>query len=84
MKFNLRSGLLGSAAFLFLFAFSACSKKISFQTSSIVPAAEGTVKIKNDKNKNYVIDLNVIRLAEPKRLSSCQKHLCGLDGNRQV
>ena len=46
-----------------------CSKKTSFMTSSLVPAAEGTVKIKHDKNNNYAIDLDVIRLAEPGRLS---------------
>lgn len=52
----------------FVMLFQSCSNKTSFQTSSIVPAAEGTVKIKNDKNNNYLIDLEVIRLAEPERL----------------
>ncbi len=49
--------------------FQSCSKKLSFAISSVEPAAEGTVKIKKDKNHNYKIDLNVIRLAEPGRLS---------------
>lgn len=53
--------------FLFL-SLASCSRKISFQTSSVVPAAEGSVKVKKDKNNNYSIDLNVIRLADPKRL----------------
>lgn len=52
-----------------LIMIQSCSSKSSFQTSSIVPAAEGTVKIKNDNNNNYAIDINVIRLAEPERLS---------------
>ena len=51
-----------------------CSNKTSFMTSSVVPAAEGTVKIKNDKNNNYAIELNVIRLAEPGRLSPPKNH----------
>lgn len=55
-------------AFLLVFAMASCSKKITFQTSSIVPSAEGTVKVKKDKNNNYSIDLKVIRLADPKRL----------------
>lgn len=46
-----------------------CSNKTTFQNSSVVPAAEGTVKIRNDKNNNYLIDLEVMRLAEPERLN---------------
>jgi hypothetical protein len=34
-----------------------------------VPAAEGRIKVKMDGNGNYKIDLNVIRLAESKRLN---------------
>lgn len=54
--------------FFLILSLAACSKKISFQTSSVVPAAEGSVKVKKDNNNNYSIDLNVIRLADPKRL----------------
>ncbi len=43
--------------------------KYKFSTSSVVPAAEGSVKVKKDKNNNYNIDLSVMRLADPKRLS---------------
>ena len=46
-----------------------CAQKITFGTSSLVTAAEGSVKIKNDNNQNYKIDLSVIRLAEPQRLN---------------
>lgn len=46
-----------------------CAKKIMFTNSLIVPAAEGTVKVKKDNNNNYNIDLNLIRLAEPSRLN---------------
>lgn len=54
--------------FILVFSLASCSKKISFQTSSVVPSAEGSVKVKMDDNNNYSIDLNVIRLADPKRL----------------
>jgi len=54
--------------FFLVFSLASCSKKLSFQTSSVVPAAEGSVKVKKDNNNNYSIDLNVIRLANPKRL----------------
>jgi hypothetical protein len=46
-----------------------CAQKSTFLTSPVVPAAEGSVKVKRDKNSNYNIDLSVIRLADPKRLS---------------
>ena len=46
-----------------------CSDEIPFLTSSVVPSAEGSVKVKKDQNNNYNIELNVERLAEPKRLT---------------
>jgi hypothetical protein len=45
-----------------------CSKKITFSTSAVVPAAEGSVKIKKDKNENYAVDLTVHHLSAPDRL----------------
>lgn len=48
---------------------SSCATKYAFNTSSVVPAAEGSVKVKKDKNNNYNIDLSVKRLADPKRLN---------------
>ncbi|MDQ6815128.1 MAG: hypothetical protein M3040_15435 [Bacteroidota bacterium] len=50
-------------------AVQSCSHKIAFATSSVVPAAQGSVKVNKDNNKNYNIDLNVMRLADPKRLN---------------
>ncbi len=66
---SVRSIYLLTTALLISFAFSSCARKMSFQTSSVVPAAEGTVKIKKDKNSNYNINLNVMRLARPDRLN---------------
>ena len=56
-----------------LFVFNSCSKKISFQTSSVVPAANGTVKVKKDGNSNYQVNLSIVNLAEPTRLQPSKK-----------
>ncbi|MEP7232489.1 MAG: hypothetical protein ABI691_19665 [Ginsengibacter sp.] len=66
---SVRSIYLLTSVLLVMFTFSSCARKLSFQTSSVVPAAEGTVKIKKDKNKNYDIALNLKRLASPDRLN---------------
>ncbi len=66
---SVMSVYLLTTALLIMFTFNSCARKMSFETSSVVPAAEGTVKIKKDKNNNYNIDLNVMRLASPDRLN---------------
>lgn len=53
---------------MFILVFTSCSKKVAFQTSSIVPAARGDVKIKKDENKNYRIQIKLENLAEVNRL----------------
>lgn len=50
-----------------------CSKKIYFAKSRVVPAAEGKVKIKKDRNKNYDINISILRLADPERLQPPKK-----------
>lgn len=59
----------------FIFILSSCANKnkMVFQTSSVVPSAEVSVTVKKDENKNYNVDLNVIRLANPERLSPPKK-----------
>ena len=50
-------------------AFStSCATKMVFSTSSVVPAAQGSVKVSRDNNKNYVIKISVTNLAEVERL----------------
>ena len=49
-------------------SFTSCATKTKFLTSSVVPGAEGTVKVKKDNNKNYHIGINISNLAEPSRL----------------
>jgi hypothetical protein len=58
----------GISAFI-VFSLISCARKMTFQNSSVVPAAEGKIKIKKDRNKNYNIDLSTVSLAEPSRLS---------------
>jgi len=52
--------------------FSSCSKKMMFSSSSVVPAAAGSVKIKSDKNKNHSIDISITNLAPPSKLTPPQ------------
>lgn len=52
---------------------SSCSKKVNFQTSSVVPAARGNVKISRDANKNYIIRLHLSDLAEVDRLQMAKE-----------
>ncbi|TKK72090.1 hypothetical protein FC093_03160 [Ilyomonas limi] len=47
---------------------SSCAKKLHFATSTVVPAAEGTVKYKKDDNGNYAISVKIVNLADPKKL----------------
>ena len=53
---------------ILLLLLNACSPKHRFMQSHVVPAAEGSIKIKKDKNENYSIDIDVRYLAEPRNL----------------
>jgi hypothetical protein len=64
--------IVSLVVFALIFA-SSCSNKISFLTSSVVPAARGTVKIKTDSNKNHTINISLTNLAEPERLNPSKK-----------
>jgi hypothetical protein len=46
-----------------------CATRFKFQNSSVVPAAQGSVKVKKDNNRNYAIDIKLRRLAAPERLT---------------
>lgn len=56
-------------AALLLFTLPSCSRKMTFGTSQIVPAATGTVSIKKSKNNNYLVDVKTTNLAKPKNLT---------------
>lgn len=47
---------------------SSCTKKFTFSNSAVVPAAQGSVKVKSDKNSNYALRLTVRHLSPPDRL----------------
>lgn len=62
------------AMLLIIVVLQSCSAtKYNFSTSPVVPAAEGSVKVKKDNNNNYSIDLSVHRLADSKRLSPAKE-----------
>ncbi len=48
---------------------SACASTANFPVSSTVPAADITATKKKDKNKNFVIEVTAINLAEASRLN---------------
>jgi hypothetical protein len=52
-----------------IFSLNSCATKATFLNSAVVPAAQGTVKVKKDGNKNYVIKIQLRNLAEAKRLT---------------
>lgn len=70
---QLNKTLIFLAAAILLLSLDACVTKEKFLTSPVVPAAEGTVKVKKDKNDNYVINIELVNLAEPERLQPPMK-----------
>lgn len=64
------TGILGIAM---IFSSVSCTKKILFLTSQVVPAAEGQVTVKNDKNNNYNIQMQITNLADISRLQPEKK-----------
>jgi hypothetical protein len=64
------TGILGTAM---IFSSVSCTKKILFLTSQVVPAAEGQVTVKNDKNNNYNIQMQITNLADISRLQPEKK-----------
>ncbi|MBL0305242.1 MAG: hypothetical protein IPQ25_04170 [Chitinophagaceae bacterium] len=71
---NLSKGIFsGILLIAMLLLFDSCARKIVFQSSSVVPAAEGTVKVTKDNNSNYAIHLQLSNLAEPEKLTPAMK-----------
>jgi len=64
---------LGILATMMIVSFMSCSKKMIFLKSSVVPAAEGYVKVKTDKNNNYIIKIDLSNLAGIDRLQPAKK-----------
>jgi hypothetical protein len=70
---QLNIAFLSILAVFVTFAFSSCSRKVNFLTSSVVPAARGYVEVKTDKNKNYAIQIHLTELAEVQRLQPAKQ-----------
>lgn len=68
-NYSKRNTILALAIVLVVVVFSSCSTKVMFLSSAVVPAAEGTVIIKEDANKNYHIKVNVTNLADSRDLT---------------
>ena len=60
--------LITGCLMMVLFLSSCAARKSAFMQSTIVPAAEGNVKVKKDANNNYAIKIDVTNLAEPQKL----------------
>ena len=57
-----------------VFILTSCATTTKFPISNIVPAAEIVAKIKQDKNKNYAIEIIAKNLASPDRLNPPKKN----------
>ncbi len=66
IKYIALSGLL-------LLLLESCSPKLKFMPSSVVPAATGQVRVKGNKNNNYLVNVGVLNLAPPDRLTPPQR-----------
>lgn len=62
-----RSLQLGVIMIILLFL-SSCARNNAFLGSSVVPAAKGSVEVKVDNNKNFVIQVEIKDLADVSRL----------------
>lgn len=59
---------LGILTTMMIFLFTSCARKMTFSISPVEPAAQGYVKLKKDKNNNYIVKINIKNLAEVNRL----------------
>jgi hypothetical protein len=66
--------LLGALTTIMIFSFTACTRKIPFLTSLVVPAAKGYIIVRRDNNKNYVIRIHISNLAEATRPAKNRKY----------
>jgi hypothetical protein len=70
---DIKIAFLGIFLLMFMLPISSKAQKIRFEQSSIVPAAEGYVKVKSDRNKNKTIKIRIKNLAEIERVDPDMK-----------
>ena len=70
MNRPLKRILLAVFAVMIILPFTSCAKKFNFLNSTVVPGADGFVKIKKDNNKNYIINIEVSDLAAVERVQA--------------
>jgi hypothetical protein len=67
---SIKSIILVVGMLLMIIPLTSYAKKYPFLNSSIVPGAKGYVKVKKDKNKNYLVKVEVSDLAKIERVNS--------------
>src|SRR5688572_8437468 len=55
---------------LIIAGLASCSQSLNFIPSTLVPGADGKVRVNMDKNRNYAIDVSVDNLADPSLLQT--------------
>ena len=70
--FSVKTFIVGMIALTFI-QVSATAQRVHFNASAVVPAAQGTVKVRTDKDKGYNIDISIFHLAGPQRLQPAAK-----------
>ncbi|MEE4285867.1 MAG: hypothetical protein V2I31_06950 [Mariniphaga sp.] len=66
----IKSIFLTVFAVMLILPFTSCAKKFTFINSTVVPGADGYVKVKKDNNKNYIIKIEVADLAAVERVQA--------------
>jgi hypothetical protein len=80
-----KNTLLSLFATVIIFSILSCSRKVAFVESSIVPGADGFVKVKKDNNNNYAIRIKLSNLAGPSRLEPTKKaYVVWMETNGEV
>lgn len=64
-----KKSFLSALVLIILISLSSCATNAKFETSTVVPAAQGTVKIKKNHNNNNEIQIEISNLAESERLT---------------
>jgi uncharacterized lipoprotein NlpE involved in copper resistance len=64
----MRSKFTIAAALVAALILVGCANKFRFTQSAVVPGAYGDVKVKKDKNENYIITVDVTNLADSRQL----------------